>query len=146
MEQHIGRPLPLEELAHKLDLSARQLERLFKAETGKSPQTFAKQVRLRTAAWLLTSSDRGVADIAFSCGFADASHLGREFRKQFGMPPAAYRDKATNSDDPASHDNDVAVRSGAESDLISVDQHVVPSPSSSASSLLLAANGVPEMR
>ncbi len=66
--------------------------------------------------------------------------------KQFGMPPAAYRDKATNSDDPASHDNDVAVRSGAESDLISVDQHVVPSPSSSASSLLLAANGVPEMR
>ncbi len=93
MEQHVGRALPLEELACKLDLSARQLERLFKAETGKSPQAFAKQVRLRTAAWLLTSSDRTVADIATSCGFADASHLGREFRKQFGATPAAYREK-----------------------------------------------------
>jgi transcriptional regulator GlxA family with amidase domain len=93
MEQHVGRALPLDELAAKLDLSTRQLERLFKAETGKSPQAFAKQVRLRTAAWLLTSSDRTVADIASSCGFADASHLGREFRKQFGAPPATYRER-----------------------------------------------------
>src|ERR1700733_13553720 len=93
MEQPVGRSLPLEELACKLDLSPRQLERLFKAETGKSPQAFAKQVRLRTAAWLLTSSDRTVADIASSCGFSDASHLGREFRKQFGLPPVMYRDQ-----------------------------------------------------
>ncbi|MET3553619.1 GlxA family transcriptional regulator [Burkholderia sp. 567] len=93
MEQHVGRSLPLEELACKLDMSTRQLERLFKAETGRSPQAFAKQVRLRTAAWLLTSSDRTVADIASSCGFADASHLGREFRKQFGVPPATYRER-----------------------------------------------------
>ncbi|WDD91507.1 GlxA family transcriptional regulator [Burkholderia sp. FERM BP-3421] len=93
MEQHVGRTLPLDELAAKLDLSTRQLERLFKAETGTSPQAFAKQVRLRTAAWLLTSSDRTVADIATSCGFADASHLGREFRKQFGAPPATYRER-----------------------------------------------------
>ena len=92
MEQHVGRSLPLEELACKLDLSPRQLERLFKAETGKSPQAFAKQVRLRTAAWLLTSSDRTVADIASSCGFSDASHLGREFRKQFGVPPVMFRE------------------------------------------------------
>ena len=93
MEQHVGRALPLEELACKLDLSPRQLERLFKAQTGKSPQTFAKHMRLRTAAWLLTSSDRTVADIATSCGFSDASHLGREFRKQFGMPPVAFREQ-----------------------------------------------------
>ncbi|SMG56448.1 GlxA family transcriptional regulator [Paraburkholderia susongensis] len=86
MEQHVGRPLPL-------DLSPRQLERLFKAQTGKAPQAYAKQVRLRTAAWLLTSSDKTVADIASSCGFSDASHLGREFRKQFGLPPIMYREQ-----------------------------------------------------
>jgi len=93
MEQHVGRSLSLEELARKLDLSPRQLERLFKAETGKAPQAYAKQVRLRTAAWLLTSSDKTVADIASSCGFSDASHLGREFRKQFGLPPMMYREQ-----------------------------------------------------
>jgi transcriptional regulator GlxA family with amidase domain len=93
MEQHVGRSLTLDELAHKLDLSTRQLERLFKAETGKAPQAYAKQVRLRTAAWLLTSSDKTVADIASSCGFSDASHLGREFKKQFGLAPMMYRDQ-----------------------------------------------------
>jgi transcriptional regulator GlxA family with amidase domain len=106
MEQHVGRALPLEALACKLDLSPRQLERLFKAETGKSPQAFAKHVRLRTAAWLLTSSDRTVVDIALSCGFADASHLGREFRKQFGVPPATYRDKGVDSADAMLPDGD----------------------------------------
>jgi len=104
MEQHVGRSLTLDELAHKLDLSTRQLERLFKAETGKAPQAYAKQVRLRTAAWLLTSSDKTVADIASSCGFSDASHLGREFRKQFGLPPMMYRDQRGTAapDDAAS--------------------------------------------
>lgn len=81
-------------------MSTRQLERLFKAETGRSPQAFAKHVRLGTAAWLLTSSDRTVADIALSCGFADASHLGREFRKQFGVPPATYREQGAHADTP----------------------------------------------
>jgi transcriptional regulator GlxA family with amidase domain len=107
MEQHVGRSLSLDELAHKLDLSTRQLERLFKAETGKAPQAYAKQVRLRTAAWLLTSSDKTVADIASSCGFSDASHLGREFRKQFGSPPMMYREQrgtaSTEDRESASH-------------------------------------------
>ncbi len=97
MEQHVGRSLTLDELAHKLDLSTRQLERLFKTETGKAPQSYAKQIRLRTAAWLLNSSDKTVADIASSCGFSDASHLGREFRKQFGMPPMMYREQRGNA-------------------------------------------------
>ncbi|WP_347557475.1 GlxA family transcriptional regulator [Robbsia sp. KACC 23696] len=93
MEQHVGRSLSLDALAQKLDLSTRQLERLFKTETGTAPQAYAKQIRLRTAAWLLNSSDKTVADIASSCGFSDASHLGREFRKQFGMPPVMYREQ-----------------------------------------------------
>ncbi|MXN76046.1 helix-turn-helix domain-containing protein [Burkholderia sp. 4701] len=89
MEQHIGQPLTLAELARRLDMSVRQLERLFAAETGKSPNAYARQIRM--ASWLLTSSDRTVANIATSCGFSDASHLGREFRKAFGESPNAYR-------------------------------------------------------
>lgn len=90
MEQHIGQPLSLADLA-QLEMSVRQLERLFAAETGKSPHAYGRQIRIRMASWLLTSSDRTVADIATSCGFSDASHLGREFRKEFGESPVAYR-------------------------------------------------------
>ncbi|MBN3785830.1 GlxA family transcriptional regulator [Burkholderia sp. Ac-20353] len=91
MEQHIGQPLSQIELARRLEVSVRQLERLFATETGKSPRAYARQIRIRMASWLLTSSDRTVADIATSCGFSDASHLGREFRKEFGESPNAYR-------------------------------------------------------
>ena len=58
-------------------------------------------------AWLLTSSDKTVADIASSCGFSDASHLGREFRKQFGLPPMMYREQrgtAAEAEDGAGYD------------------------------------------
>ncbi|MBV8260779.1 MAG: helix-turn-helix domain-containing protein, partial [Paraburkholderia sp.] len=110
MEQQVGRNVPLEELADKLNLSPRQLERLFKAETGKSPRAFANVLRLRTAAWLLTSSDRTVADIASSCGFSDASHLGREFRKQFGVPPVMFREQRSGQEASQLMDLDALLR------------------------------------
>lgn len=109
MEQHIGQPLSQTELARRLDVSVRQLERLFSMETGKSPRAYGRQIRIRMASWLLTSSDRTVADIATSCGFSDASHLGREFRKEFGESPNVYRatrlpgsPEAMPADEPAS--------------------------------------------
>lgn len=101
MEQHIGQPLSLAELANRLDISARQLERLFTSETGKSPHAYGRQIRIRMASWLLTSSDRTVADVATSCGFSDASHLGREFRKEFGESPHAFRTARMQSPAPA---------------------------------------------
>ncbi|MBP0588172.1 GlxA family transcriptional regulator [Paraburkholderia sp. LEh10] len=91
MEQHIGQPLSLVELAARVDMSVRQLQRLFKVQTGESPLAYARHLRLRTAAWLLTGSDRTVAAIAATCGFSDASHMGREFRKVYGVAPNAYR-------------------------------------------------------
>jgi transcriptional regulator GlxA family with amidase domain len=91
MEQHIGQPLSLGELAHRLEMSVRQLERLFNSEMDTTPLTYGRQLRLRTAAWLLTSSDRTVTEIASSCGFSDASHFGREFKKEYGEAPNAFR-------------------------------------------------------
>jgi len=94
MEQHVGRALSLEELAGKLGISVRHLERLFKESTGQGPQAYARGIRLRLAAWMLTHTKKTVAAIASECGFADASHLGREFRATFGMPPSAWRSHA----------------------------------------------------
>nr|WP_218901284.1 GlxA family transcriptional regulator [Paraburkholderia bryophila] len=91
MEQHIGQPLSLSELAHRLEMSVRQIERLFNSEVGSAPLSYGRQLRIRTAAWLLTSSDRTITDIASSCGFSDASHLGREFKKEYGETPNVFR-------------------------------------------------------
>ncbi len=91
MEQHVGHALSMDELAGKLHISVRQLERLFKESTGSSPQAYSRGVRLRMAAWLLTHTNRSIATIASSCGFADASHMGRDFRSTFDMSPGQWR-------------------------------------------------------
>ncbi|WP_155648158.1 GlxA family transcriptional regulator [Burkholderia cepacia] len=91
MEQSVGRQLSLQELSYRLDASPRSLERLFKAETGRSPQAYAREIRMRTATWLLTSSDKNVTEIAAICGFSDTSHFGREFRQLYGVTPVVYR-------------------------------------------------------
>ncbi|WP_175725539.1 helix-turn-helix domain-containing protein [Burkholderia ambifaria] len=40
-----------------------------------------------------THLDKNISEIAAACGFADASHLGCEFRRAYGMPPRAYRER-----------------------------------------------------
>ncbi|MGE4450732.1 GlxA family transcriptional regulator [Castellaniella sp.] len=94
MEQHVGRALGLGELAGRLGISVRHLERLFKEATGQSPQAYARGIRLRLAAWMLTHTKKTISAIASECGFSDASHLGREFRAAFLMSPSAWRDRA----------------------------------------------------
>ena len=53
--------------------------------------------RLDLAAQLLATTRRTVGDIAQSCGFCGASHLGVFFKAAFGQSPAAYRRKLTGT-------------------------------------------------
>ncbi|ETF03706.1 AraC family transcriptional regulator [Advenella kashmirensis W13003] len=94
MEQHVGQALSMDALAGKLNISVRQLERLFKESTGMGPQAYCRRLRLRMAAWMLTHSAKSIAAIASSCGFADASHLGREFKAVFNLSPGQWRSRA----------------------------------------------------
>lgn len=91
MEQHLSSALSVDSLARKLDVSVRQLERLFKESLGTTPQAYARQVRLRMAQWLLLHTGKPISAIASAAGFADASHMGREFRNRVGMSPGAFR-------------------------------------------------------
>ncbi|TAM88784.1 MAG: GlxA family transcriptional regulator [Candidimonas sp.] len=100
MEQHISRGLSLDELTDKLGVSGRQLERLFKETVGQSPQGYARGVRLRLAAWMLTNTNKTISAIAMDCGFSGASHFGRVFRSAFHVPPSAWRDRAPVPDTP----------------------------------------------
>ncbi|MER1966423.1 GlxA family transcriptional regulator [Castellaniella sp. GW247-6E4] len=92
MEQHLSQPLSMEALSAKVGVSVRQLQRLFKESLGASPQIYARQIRLRMAKWLLLHTGRPISSIASGAGFADASHMGREFRRTFGVSPGAYRE------------------------------------------------------
>jgi AraC-like DNA-binding protein len=51
------------------------------------------QIRLVRARRMLAAGEPPAAAAA-ACGFADQSHLGRWFRRAYGLTPGAYRDAA----------------------------------------------------
>jgi transcriptional regulator GlxA family with amidase domain len=91
MEQNLSRPLSTDEIAARVDISKRQLERLFISETNDSLQKFYRKIRLRYGLWLLQNTKRLITDIAQECGFADTAHFSRAFRVIFDKKPTDYR-------------------------------------------------------
>lgn len=90
MEQNLASSLSVERLAAKVDLSTRQLERLFKSLTGQSPHEAYLNLRLKHARWMLKTG-QSLAAIAAETGFADASHLSKAFKTAFGLNPSDER-------------------------------------------------------
>ena len=91
MRQHVETPLTVDEVARRVGISRRSLERRFGKTLGKSPSDRYLSMRLEQAALLLSRTDRTVAAVAASTGFCDASHFARVFRQQRGMTPAKAR-------------------------------------------------------
>lgn len=95
LEQHLGQPISVNDLAARLATSRRSLERRFQQALGMSPQQFARDLRLRYGLWLLHYSPHSITEIGERCGFADTAHFSRHFRNAFAMTPSAMRRKAT---------------------------------------------------
>jgi len=93
MEQNINAPLSVDEIARRLSVGTRQLERLFHATTGMSPTRFYRVLRLRYGMWSLKNTQRSVTAIALESGFADCAHFSRQFRELYGISPSAVRDE-----------------------------------------------------
>ena len=91
MEQNLSRPLSTDEIAARVNISKRQLERLFTNETNESLQKFYRKMRLRYGLWLLQNTERLITDIAQECGFSDTAHFSRAFRVIFDKKPTDYR-------------------------------------------------------
>lgn len=82
--------LRISALARDLALSRRQLERLYKLHTGVGPKEFASLARFD---WAAKSAITGASwsMLAYEAGYADQSHLIRDFQARVGLPPTAAR-------------------------------------------------------
>jgi transcriptional regulator GlxA family with amidase domain len=96
MEQNMTDPLPIAEIALRLRLSMRQLERLFRSAVGSGPTQFYRSLRLRYARWLLDNTSRQITDIAIDAGFADCAHFSRHFKSAYGFAPSQRRGMSSN--------------------------------------------------
>lgn len=91
MRQHMQAPLSAKDLAVALKIGRRQLERRFQTLLGMGPAAACRALRLNHARTLLERGRRSVAQIAIDCGFSDASHFARHFRRAFQTTPSLLR-------------------------------------------------------
>jgi transcriptional regulator GlxA family with amidase domain len=91
MESHIEEPLSRVALAHRANISVRQLERLFKAHLGISLSRYYLRLRLDRAKDLLQKTSLSVLEVALASGFVSASHFSRTYQRLFGHPPIDER-------------------------------------------------------
>jgi transcriptional regulator GlxA family with amidase domain len=98
MEQNLGHPLPVAEIARQVGLGARQLDRLFRDAFGAGPAEVYRDMRVDYGRWLLGRTDKSVAEIAALAGFVDGSHFARAVRTRTGLAPTALR---AGSEDPS---------------------------------------------
>ncbi|MCY1269316.1 Arabinose operon regulatory protein [compost metagenome] len=83
-------PPSLEELAAAVNLSPFHFARVFRRATGLPPHAWLKQRRLEQARALLKDGCVPV-NVAAQLGFADQSHLSRQFKQAYGVAPGEYR-------------------------------------------------------
>jgi AraC-like DNA-binding protein len=84
-------PWTIAELAAEVGLSRSSLVERFTRYRLDPPMAYLTGWRLRLAAQALTSSPRGVADIADAVGYESEAAFNRAFKRVFGLPPARYR-------------------------------------------------------
>ncbi|MBA1303313.1 AraC family transcriptional regulator [Stutzerimonas stutzeri] len=98
LHAHMEQDLGLDELAWASGVDRFRLSRAFKAAFGITPHAYLVQLRLARARQLLASG-QPPARVAMTLGFADQSHMGRWFRRAYGLTPAHYRRRCSNLPD-----------------------------------------------
>jgi transcriptional regulator GlxA family with amidase domain len=93
MEQNTEEPISPSELARNVNMSTRQLERLFRRYLNRSPKRYYMELRLEKARNLLLQTDMSVINVALACGFTSPSHFSKCYRNHFHRTP--YRERGT---------------------------------------------------
>lgn len=86
------------ELSMSVSYAARQagvhrghLARAFRHHYGEPMSRFVQRRRLARAVAFMNDPELSLAEVAFRSGYADQSHLTRNFRRRFGQAPGAWR-------------------------------------------------------
>lgn len=98
LHAHLHVDVGMDELALACGVDRFRLTRAFKSAFGLPPHAYLVQLRLARARHLLAKGEQP-ADVAIALGFADQSHLGRWFMRDYGLTPAAYRKRCSNLPD-----------------------------------------------
>lgn len=82
----------VEALASEMGLERTQLYRKIKAITNYSPVELMRNLRLKRAKILLTSTEKTISEICYEVGFSTPAYFTKCFREQYGKTPSELRE------------------------------------------------------
>ena len=94
IENNYPTTITIANIAKSGDISISSCLRLFKQILKTTPIQYLIKYRLQKAVEEFDSLEgRNIGDIAYSCGFSDATYFNRCFKKEFGCTPTEYMAK-----------------------------------------------------
>jgi AraC family carnitine catabolism transcriptional activator len=97
MSEHVDEPLSCGEIARRVGLSLRQIERRFKRELHCSILQRYRLIRMTRAHQLLQQTELSVTHVALSCGFSSPEYFCRLYRSMFKCSPSRDRRQSTTA-------------------------------------------------
>jgi transcriptional regulator GlxA family with amidase domain len=93
IEEHYDEPIRVDELADRLALSRRTLERRFKSATSNTVSEYVQRVKVEAAKNTLETTRKNIAEVMFNVGYNDTKAFRTVFRRITGLTPVQYRNK-----------------------------------------------------
>lgn len=94
VEQEMGNPeMNVDQLASEMGLGRSQFYRKIKALTNYSPVELIRNLRLKRARHLLTTTDKSISEIAYEVGFSTPAYFSKCYREAFGETPTDLRSR-----------------------------------------------------
>jgi transcriptional regulator GlxA family with amidase domain len=94
MERSIEEPVDMTDIADRVGISARHMERLFLDQIGTRPRAFYLRLRVAKARRMLRQTLNSVQHVALECGFTSTSHFCHAYKREFGLAPMRERRRA----------------------------------------------------
>lgn len=100
MDAYVESPLPIEDIARLVNMSHRQIQRLFRKHFNTTPARHYMNIRLQRARDLLQKTNLSILDVAMACGFSSPGHFSKCYRAAFNISPSAERQPEKASPSP----------------------------------------------
>ena len=91
IEQNYMSNISIEDIANNINLNRSYFGKIFKRETGKTPQSFLLNYRMIKACEYLKKTKMHIADISQSVGYDNQLHFSRAFKNIYGLSPMQWR-------------------------------------------------------
>ncbi len=93
IHRHYAEPIDIAWLSRKVGLSRSALHGRFVSKLGEAPMRYCARWRMRQAANLLRETDASIAVISYEVGFNSEAAFNRAFKREYGEPPSAWRQR-----------------------------------------------------